>query len=196
MFTQKKSARNQTSSVRKLYSLHVLPDGRNFAGKIAVGRTAYQFTFTPQRAAVSDNKLTLSGTVTIRAANGQPRAAQNVTATLLATQGSITAPSPYPLWLSETPKPKAPDVTLTDWTDDESSVAALYFKLSPLDGRALGVPLDLSALQLNARIYPTSELERELHWVFSALAIATHGESKNEQTATRYLKELNRLLQG
>lgn len=196
MFTQKKQTGGSTTSVRKLPSLHVLPNGRDFMGRIEVGRAAYQFTFAPQRAAVDKDQLTLSGNVIVRTANGQQRTALNVTATLLATQGSITAPSPYPLWLSETPKPKSPDVTLTDWSNQESSVAVLYFKLSALDGRALGVPLDLSALQLNARFYPTSDLERELHWIFSALAIVTHGETKNAATATSYLKELNRVLQS
>jgi hypothetical protein len=196
MFTQKKQVRGRTTSVRQLHSLHVLPNGRDLVGQIEVGRAAYQFTFKPQRADINNDQLTLNGSVIVRTANGQSRTAQNVTATLLATQGSISAPSPYPLWLSETPKPKAPDVTLTDWSNEESSVAVLYFKLTTLDGRALGVPLDLSALQLNARFYPTSDLERELHWIFSALAIVTHGETKNATTASRYLKELNRVLQS
>jgi hypothetical protein len=196
MFTQKKQVSSRTTSVRQLHSLHVLPNGRDLVGQIEVGRAAYQFTFKPQRADINNDQLTLNGSVIVRTANGQSRTAQNVTATLLATQGSISAPSPYPLWLSETPKPKAPDVTLTDWSNEESSVAVLYFKLTTLDGRALGVPLDLSALQLNARFYPTSDLERELHWIFSALAIVTHSETKNATIASRYLKELNRVLQS
>lgn len=196
MFTQKKQISGRTTNARKLHSLHVLSQGRDFMGRIEIGRVAYQFTFAPQRATIDREQLVLTGNVIVRTANSQPRTAPNITATLLATQGSITAPSPYPLWLSETPKPKAPDVTLTDWSNEESSVGVLYFKLAPLDGRALGVPLDLSALQLNARVYPTSDFERELHWVFSALAIVTHGETKNAATAASYLKELNRVLQS
>lgn len=196
MFTQKKPTSGRTVSARKLYSLHVLPRGRDLLGRIEIGRIAHQFTFAPQRATIDRDLLVLTGNVIVRTANNQPRTAPNITATLIATQGSITAPSPYPLWLSETPKPKAPDVTLTDWSNEESSVGVLYFKLAPLDGRALGVPLDLSALQLNVRFYPTSDLERELHWIFSALAIVTYGETKNAATATSYLKELNRVLQS
>lgn len=196
MFTQKKNATRRTTTMRKLHSLHALPLGREFVGQIEVGNGAHQFTFKPQSAALEGDKLTLAGTVTVKAPHQPPRTAQNIAATLLATQGSITAPSPYPLWLSETPKPKAPDVTLTDWSNEESSVGALYFKLAQLDGRALGVPFDLSALQLNVRMYPTSDLERELHWIFSALALATHGASKNERAAARYLQEMNRILKG
>jgi hypothetical protein len=70
----------------------------------------------------------------------------------------------------------------------------MYLRLSPLDGSALGVPADLGAVQLNARLYATSEVERDLHWLYSALVEATQGEHKNERLAADYLDAINRIL--
>jgi hypothetical protein len=72
----------------------------------------------------------------------------------------------------------------------------MYLKLSPLDGRALGVPADLRAVQLNARLYATSEVERGLQWLYSALVEATLGEHRNERLAADYLDAINRILKA
>jgi len=194
MLTQKKNAAN------KIHSIHVLPNGAGFAGKIEIGRSGYQLTFTPKRAASAPGKLVLTGVVKVRSPGGQQRAANNVAATLLATQGSITAPPPMPERFSgslKAPLP-APDgsLPLTDWTGHTGSVAVMYLKLSPLDGRALGVPADLSSVQLNARLYATSEIERDLHWLYSALVEAMQSEHKNEQLTADYLGAINHILKA
>jgi hypothetical protein len=191
MITQKKNATN------KIHSIHVLPNGAGFAGKIEASGSNYSFTFTPKAAALAPGKLALTGVVTVKTPTGRQQAAENVTATLLATQGSITAPSPMPRQFSESLKPplSAPDgsLPLTDWTGHTGSVAVMYLKLSPIDGRAIGVPVDLSAVQLNARLHATSEIERDLHWLYSALVQVTQGEQKNEQLAADYLDAINRI---
>jgi hypothetical protein len=92
---------------------------------------------------------------------------------------------------------EAPAHTLlpvTEATGARSFVGAMYFRLSSLDGRALGVPLDLSRVQLNARLAPASDLERDLHWLFSALVEAVDGERPNARAASEHLEEVNRLL--
>jgi len=192
MITQMKNAAS------KIHSIHVLPKGSGFSGKIEVGRQNYHFAFTPKTAASGNGKLVLTGGVTVKTPTGQRRAADNVTATLLATQGSITGPPPMPRQFSESLKPPVPAPTgslpLTDSTGHTGSVAVMYLKLSPLDGRALGVPADLSSVQMNARLYATSEIERDLHWLYSALVEATQGEHLNERLSADYLDAINRIL--
>jgi hypothetical protein len=192
MLTQTRKAAN------KIYSIHVLPNGAGFAGKIEASGSSYHFAFTPKAAASAPGKLVLTGIVNVKSPGGRQRVANDVTATLLATQGSITGPPPMPRQFSESLKPPLPapsgSLPLTDSTGHLGSVAVMYLRLSPLDGRALGVPADLSAVQLNARLYPTSEIERDLHWLYSALVEATQGEHKNERLAADYLDAINHIL--
>jgi hypothetical protein len=194
MLTQKKNATN------KIHSIHVLPSGNGFAGKIEAGRSSYQFAFKPKSATSINGKLVLTGSVTVKTPTGRRQAADNVTATLLATQGSITGPPPMPRRFSESLKPPLPapggSLPLTDWTGHNGSVAVMYLKLAPLDGRALGVPADLSSVQLNARLYVTSEIERDLQWLYSALLEALQGEHKNEKLTTDYLGAINHILKA
>lgn len=192
MLTQKRTAAN------KIHSIHVLPNGARFAGRIKVGGSSYQFAFTPKTTALSSGKLVFTGVVEMKSPGGRQRATENVTATLLSTQGSITGPPPMPRQFSESLKAPVPipsgSLPITDSTGHLGSVAVMYLKLSPLDGRALGVPADLSAVQLNARLYATSEIERDLHWLYSALVEATQGEHKNERLAADYIDAINRIL--
>jgi len=200
MLTQKKNATDAANSAQKLYSIHALPSGREFAGKIEIGRGSYPFTFAPKSAAAVNGKLVLTGGVKVKPLGGQQYQVGGVTATLLATQGSITGPPPMPRQFSESLKPPQPEpsgsLPLTDWTGYSGSVAVMYLKLSPLDGRALGVPADLSSVQLNARLYATSEIERDLHWLYSALAEAMHGQRPNEQLTADYLGAINHILKA
>lgn len=183
----------QTKSAPKLYSIHALPDGVAFTGRIA-GK--YQFTFAPKSAEVAGGKLKLKGDVTVQSPAGQKRTVSNVEATLLSTQGSIHQQPVPPRELPNTLQPTitTPSPTVTDATDDLSSIGVLYLKLAPLDGRTLGVPMNLSDVQLNARLYPQSEFERDLQWLYSAWLLASHGGS--EQRSNDYLNEINRRLKG
>jgi hypothetical protein len=192
MLTQKRK------EAKKIHSIHVLPNGAGFAGKIEAGGLSHQFSFTPKTAATLNGKLVLTGVVKAQLASGRQRVANDVTATLLATQGSITSPPLMPRQFSESLKPPLPtpsgSLPLTDSTGHLGSVAVMYLRLSPLDGSALGVPADLSVVQLNARLFATSEIERDLHWLYSALVEATQGEHKNERLAADYLDAINRIL--
>jgi hypothetical protein len=180
MFTQPKS-------LPRLHSLHALPDGAAFTGAIT---PRLQFTFAPKSAAVAHGKLTLTGEVTVKSPAGLKRAA-NVTATLAATQGSIQPAPPAPRDVPETLKP-AFTPPATDATGPASSIGVLYLKLAPLDGRALGVPMDLGAVQLNARLHPQSQLERDLQWLYSAWLLAAH--DGNDSLAGESIREINRRL--
>ncbi len=200
MFTQKKNTTSAAASSRKLYSIHALPSGREFTGKIEIGRRGYQFTFAPKSVAAVNGKIVLTGFVKVKSPAGSQRVSNNVTATLLSTQGSITAPPPLPRQFSESLRPPLPAPTgslpLTDWTGHTGSVAVMYLKLTPLDGGDLGVPADMSSVQLNARLFVNSEIERDLQWLYSALVESMHGEHRNEQLIADYLGAINRILKA
>ncbi|MBO0859480.1 MAG: hypothetical protein J2P21_13550 [Chloracidobacterium sp.] len=189
------------TAAKKIHSIHVLPNGAGFTGEIESGGSRRQFVFTPKTASSADGKLILTGEVKVKSAGGREHVASDVTATLLATQGSAAGAPPMPRRFSESLKPPvtAPSgpgegLPFTDSTGHLASVGVMYLKLSPLDGRALGVPSDLSEVQLNARLYATSEIERDLHWLYSALVETTQGEHKNERLAAEYNDAINRIL--
>ena len=74
-------------------------------------------------------------------------------------------------------------------------VGVLYFKLSPLDSKSLGIPLDMSDVQLGARLAPTDDLARDLQLLFSDVVLAL--ENKSEETALRSaLEALNKALRS
>ena len=75
-------------------------------------------------------------------------------------------------------------------------VGALYLNLSPLDGRTLGVPLDLSRVQFNGRLAPTDDLGRDLQVVFSDVVAALYGDRTDERAANEQVQNLNRLLKS
>ncbi len=186
--------------MRKLHSIHLLLDGRGFSGNIEAGRAKYRFTFSPNNAAVINRKLVLKGSVTVKSPNGQTRIIDNVEAKLLATQASVFLAPPMPRSPSLAVKPvdpaTSPPTTFTEATGDLSSTGVMYLKLSTLDERALGVPFDLSSVQLNTRLYSASDVERELHWLYSALVRVTFGGESNEEAASGYLAEINRILKA
>jgi hypothetical protein len=186
--------------MRKLHSIHLLPDGRGFSGNIEARAAKYRFTFSPNNAAVVNGKVVLRGSVAVKTPNGQTRKIDNAEATLLATQSSVFLAPPMPRLPSLAVKPvdpaTSPSTTFTEATGDLGSIGMMYLKLSTLNGRTLGVPFDLSSVQLNARFYSTSKVERELHWLYSALERTISGGESNEEAVSGYLAEINRLLKA
>jgi hypothetical protein len=81
-------------------------------------------------------------------------------------------------------------------TGSLSFVGVLYFNLSPLDGPTLGVPLDLSKVQLNLRLATTDDLARDLQNIFSDLANALYETPINEFDASAQIRELNRIFKS
>lgn len=77
-----------------------------------------------------------------------------------------------------------------------SFVGVIYFNLSPLDAPALGVPLDLSKVQLNLRLASTDDLARDLQNIFSDVVAALHGDRTDERAANEQVENLNRLLKS
>ncbi|HXM35492.1 MAG TPA: hypothetical protein VN920_09920, partial [Pyrinomonadaceae bacterium] len=81
-------------------------------------------------------------------------------------------------------------------TGSLSFAGVLYFSLSPLDGATLGVPLDMSRVQLNLRLAPTADLERDLQVVFSDVVAALYGDRQDERAANEQVQNLNRIFKS
>ena len=73
-------------------------------------------------------------------------------------------------------------------------VGVLYFKLSPLDSKSLGIPLDMSDVQLGARLAPTDDLARELQLLFSDVVLSLENKSDEETSLGPALEALNKAL--
>ena len=174
------------------------PNGAGFDGKIEAGGLSHQFSFTPKTAASSNGDLVLTGDVKAQAPGRTAASGERRHGDTACDSRQQTGAPPMPRQFSESLKPPSPtpsgSLPLTDSTGHLGSVAVMYLRMSPLDGSARGVPADLSAVQLNARLYATSEIERDLHWLYSALVEATQGEHKNERLAADYLDAINRIL--
>lgn len=80
---------------------------------------------------------------------------------------------------------------MVESTGSLSFVGVLYFNLSPLDGSTLGVPLDLSKVQLNLRLATTDDLARDLQNILSDLVDALYEAPINEPAASAQIRELN-----
>jgi hypothetical protein len=85
---------------------------------------------------------------------------------------------------------------ITESTGRLGFVAALYLRMQSLNGAALGVPLDLKNVQLNARLAPDNDRDRDLLWTYSDLVATLAGDKPDGPEAKKLLAELNRALAG
>jgi hypothetical protein len=196
---------------------------RSFTGEFNARGAIHHFTYAPTTAAVTNRKVELTGNLSVRGPGGATRTINNVRATMLAQQGGLGASitrrqvltgaatgnenvstpdqqqeqAKAPETTSQPAVPSVnPPLTVAEWSGPLSFVGVMYFRFQPLDGNALGVPLDLSKVQLNVRLAPDNPLERDLQFLYSDLVEAVYGDSPNERKTTAYVKELNRILKG
>jgi len=177
-------------ATRKLHSVPVLLVGTKFVGSFEDRGKSYAFAFVPSSLEVSGASLQLKGRVSVAGPGGKEKNVDGVRATLAAAQGGIFG---SPRRGSERLIDGMP---ATEATAQTGFAGVLYFRLSPLDGKAIGVPLDLSVVQMNARIFPTSALERELQVRYSDLVTAVKSEQVDVNAATEQAAAINKLLQG
>lgn len=191
MFTQSK----KSSVQRKLHSVHSLLIGREFSGEIEAGRNKLRFTYSPASIALAEGKIELTGRFTVKS-SGQIRKTETVKATLLGTQGGIQAAPPTPTGASDPMlgAVRSGDLPITDATGSRAYVGVMYFKLSPMNGASLGVPFDLSQVQLNVRLNPQDETARALQFWYSVAVRAVLGDSADAGLASRSVREINALL--
>jgi len=197
--------RSAARSRPKLYSIAVLPRGREFRGRFNVTGSTYAFVYSPAGAEISGRKLRLMGRLTITDPRGREHSQDRLRAELAAIQGGaggaparreiVAATSPAVGQPAQEPRPAGTGVLpRTDNTGPTAFVGVMYLHLDPLDGARLGVPADLGRVQLNARLWSTDDLARNLHDVYSQLVEAVYGEPPNNENARVLLAELNRLL--
>jgi hypothetical protein len=198
------------SSGPKLHSIAGLLKERRFDGSFEIAGSNYQFTYAPSKAEVASRKLQLRGRLTVTDSRGQSLAKDDARAVLVSSQGGIGTAPVRPQILVGGVQPSAPTVPVpqppatagtgskplpvVESTGPLSFCGVMYFHLEPLDGKALGVPADLSKVQLNARLAPTDNTGRALQGVYSAIVDALYGKQTDERMATAAIAELNKLL--
>jgi hypothetical protein len=171
---------------KKLYSIFALQRDKAFTGEFETATAKHQFTFAPQSAKLVNNQLQLTGTFSLGA-----RKVENVTATLASTQGGLGT---IPAKIAARPIASTPGLPPTEATGPRGFVGAMYFHLSALNARVLGLTMDMSKVQLNGRLFPLNETERELQVLFSEIVAATYGTNANANAAAPHLEALNQLL--
>jgi hypothetical protein len=204
----------------RVHSIAGLLRGREIAGEFEAGGRTFEFAYAPTSVSAAGGRVELVGDFTAAPAGGRrgrPAKLSGVRATLAATQGGIgQAPKVRRDLLAQTSQGAetgTPDVQerdqgpgaaekpagalpVTESTGPTAFVGVMYLRLSPLDARALGAAADMSAVQLNARLAPTSETERELQWLFSGLVAAAGGAAPDAGRASAHADAINRLLKG
>lgn len=176
---------------KKLYSIPALLRDRTFAGHFETSTGSYEFTYAPHSARLNKGKLELTGSLNIGAAGGAKRDVRKVRATLAATQGGIYG---VPAAIVARLRSKTSALPITESTGPSGFVGVMYFRLSPINASAAGLNIDLSSVQLNARLAPLSDTEREFQVICSDLVAAAYGPQPNLSEAGRHLTALNRLL--
>lgn len=164
---------------RKLYSIFSLLEGKKFKGSFETAAGKFKFEYVPVNATVHEGKLQLIGTMRVGT-----RKQDGIKAVLAATQGGLTA---APSQIAG----RQPAGIFTEFTDGAGFVGALFFKLAPLSGAKLGVSCDMSAVQLNVRLFATSDFERSFQVAVSDL-VASLG-AKNDRIDGA-LGQVNKLL--
>ena len=194
---QKRAKPGVSAKPATLHSIAAMMRERSFAGRFDVAGASYSFTYSPAKAAVTGGKLQLTGGLRVidghANAHISPHDLRGVRATLLAAQGGIGI-APLRKQLPSDVSTAHPDLPVVESTGPLSFCGVLYFKLAPLDARALAVPADMRRLQLNVRLAPVNDAERELQGAFSSIVDALYGKQVDENAAEVAVGELNKLL--
>ncbi|HKA18661.1 MAG TPA: hypothetical protein VKN18_10245 [Blastocatellia bacterium] len=207
---------------KRLYSVPIWLSGRSFAGGFDYAGGKYNLVFAPSGASTPDNELELLGRLTITDPRGRVHSRNSVRAKLASIQGGIgDAPVRRRVVATggargdvstsqqkqqtaaesekagqkaeENRQPRASGLPVTESTGPTSFTGVMYFHLEALDGRALGVPVDLSRVQLNLRLDPLDETTRTMTELYRDLVDALHLKADANAVAV-ILRELNQLL--
>ena len=220
--TRPASASSKSVQTKRLYSVPVWLNERTFAGGFDHAGGNYKLVFAPSRASTPHNELELIGRLTITDPRGRVRSRNSVRARLASIQGGIGDPptrrrvaatggargdvstsQQKQQTAGETEKrteqkaeearqPKRGDLPVTESTGPTSFTGVMYFHLEPLVGGALGVPVDLSRVQLNLRLVPLDHTARTMNELLSAAVDALQLQPDPNQAAS-IIAELNQL---
>jgi hypothetical protein len=178
---------------KRLYSMATLMREKIFVGKFETASATYEFSFAPTVAKLASGKLELTGNFSVSSGRTTRREAKNVTATLLAIQGGVNY-VPAVITSRNKLNPAKGSLPFTEATDQTGYVGVMYFRLSPINSRALGLTIDLSNVQVNARLLPDSDIAQELHILYTDVVHAAYREKPDTEEAAKYLAALNRIL--
>jgi hypothetical protein len=190
---------------RKVHSIFGLLVGREFQGELELPGIKYRFIYAPRSVAVSGGRIEMTGPFSLVGRDRRLRRVEALRAILAATQGGVGTAAPAPEKFSgrnvgnrsQAPEKDASNaLPITEATDERGFVAALYFQLAPIDADAFGLPADLSRVQLNARIAPTSAEERDLQWLISAAVAALADQGGGQAGAAQFIDEINGILKA
>jgi len=223
---QRRGARAAQMAARRLYSIPAWPQQRAFSGHFSLGKAEYKFSYAPSRAETVNNLLQLTGQLTVTDARSRLRALDSVRATLANTQGGVgSGPARRQIIATEAPvgaqttskekqqtagetekragekqseqaQTEKKALPATENTGPTSFCGVLYFHFEPLDARALGVPADLSRVQINVRLAPLDDTARALHGLYCYVVDALYGKQTDERLAAAAIREINRVLAG
>jgi hypothetical protein len=170
---------------KKLYSIFALQKDKTFAGEFETATSKHKFTFAPKSAKLVENKLVLTGNLSVG-----KRTVQNISATLAATQGGLVS---GPAKIAARPYQNPSGLPITEFTDARGFVGTMFFHLSPLKSSALGLTIDISKVQLNLRLFPVNDIEREMQVLYSDLVAAAYGKGVDGNAANLQVAGLNEL---
>jgi hypothetical protein len=177
----------------RIHSIPTRARGRRFDGSFNVGDMSYELSYAPAKLSVAGGRLQFEGRLTVKDSRGQSRVRDRVRGTLVGTQGGIGTPPSRPgnPTSSATASSDLPDV---ESTGTSSFCGVMYIHFEPLSGKALGVPADMTRVQLNARFAPVDEVERTLQAIYSSAVNALFGKPPSTPAAQSAVSELNAIL--
>jgi hypothetical protein len=191
-FTSQQSLRNAPGPkpAKKLYSLAALMQGKNFIGSFETSTGKYDFIFAPRLASFANGKLELTGSLSVEGARGAKREVKDARATLLSLQSGLGDVPDVILARAGTGSTAKPLLPVTEASDLSGYVGVMYLRFAPINSRALGLTIDMSGVQLNARLFSDSQIERHLRVLYSDLSVGKPGS----EATTIDLASLNQIL--
>ncbi|MEW6130797.1 MAG: hypothetical protein AB1757_27455 [Acidobacteriota bacterium] len=173
---------------KKLYSMAALMRGKNFAGNFETAAGKYEFVFVPTSASLNKGRLELTGSLGIASSRGKKRQVTGVRASLLSIQSGLGNVPDVIKTRARAAGAKSA-LPVTEASQASGYVGVMYMRFAPIDGKALGLAIDLSSVQLNARLFADSQIERQLRVLYSDLISL---KEDAEQTA-KNLASLNQI---
>lgn len=209
-FTQSKGKAKAavSSRQRKLHTITGLSIERAFEGSFELGNASYKFTYAPARGEAKDGKFYLRGKLSVTNPRGRTLHRDSVRCVYAGIQGGLGVGPARPLsgagvsefekrrLASTDPAPAQGErrLPLFDNNGPRSFAGVMYMIFDPMEGRALGVPADMSRVQLNVRFYTIDDTARTLHGIYSSIIDATEGPLADQAAAAALVDELNRKL--